>query len=82
MVYNCTKRFIVATRIVTIKDESGYITLQSLLKLTGVIHTGGMAKVFLNENVVLVNEEQENRRGRKLYPGDVVKVLNQVFEVK
>ncbi len=62
------------------KDEE-FITLQSLLKVTNIISTGGMAKAFLAEEVVLVNEEPENRRGRKLYPGDVVQVLNQNFKI-
>ena len=45
------------------KDEE-YITLGVLLKIAGVIDTGGQAKFFLSENVVLVNGEEENRRGQ------------------
>ena len=63
------------------KDEQ-YITLQSLLQVGGVISTGGMAKIFLLENEVLVNGEKEDRRGRKLYSGDKVQVLKQSFLVK
>ena len=60
------------------KDED-FITLGVLLKLAGIIDTGGQAKWFLNENAVLVNGEEENRRGRKLYHGDVIIVKNQSF---
>ena len=60
------------------KDEP-FITLGILLKITGVIDTGGQAKFFLSENTVLVNGEKENRRGRKLYHGDIVQVQNQTF---
>ena len=60
------------------KDEE-YITLGVLLKITGIIDTGGQAKYFLSENVVLVNEEEENRRGRKLYHGDKIQVQGQAF---
>ena len=60
------------------KDED-FITLGVLLKLAGIIDTGGQAKWFLNENAVLVNDEEENRRGRKLYHGDVIIVKNQSF---
>ena len=60
------------------KDES-FITLGILLKITGVIDTGGQAKFFLSENTVLVNGEEENRRGRKLYHGDSIQVQNQTF---
>ena len=60
------------------KDED-FITLGVLLKLAGIIDTGGQAKWFLGENAVLVNDEEENRRGRKLYHGDVIIVKNQSF---
>lgn len=51
-----------------------YITLGQLLKMTDLIQSGGMAKVFLQENKVLVNGEVEIRRGRKLKEGDVVEI--------
>ena len=60
------------------KDEE-YITLGVLLKIAGIIDTGGQAKYFLSENVVLVNGEEDNRRGRKLYHGDKVQVQGQTF---
>lgn len=48
------------------------ITLGQLLKEEAIIPTGGAAKWYLKENNVLVNGEPDNRRGRKLYPGDEV----------
>ena len=60
------------------KDEP-FITLGILLKIAGIIDTGGQAKFFLSENTALVNGEEENRRGRKLYHGDNVQVQNQTF---
>ena len=60
------------------KDEE-YITLGVLLKIAGIIDTGGQAKYFLSENVVLVNGEEDNRRGRILYHGDKIQVQGQVF---
>ena len=60
------------------KDED-FITLGVLLKLAGIIDTGGQAKWFLNENAVLVNGDEENRRGRKLYHGDEILVKNLSF---
>jgi S4 domain protein YaaA len=62
------------------KDES-FITLGVLLKITGIIDTGGQAKFFLAENAVLVNGEEENRRGRKLYHGDLIQVGKQAFSI-
>ena len=71
-----------AKKEIKIRDDEEYITLNVLLKLADIISTGGMAKIFLQENTVLVNGEEENRRGRKLYRGDVVEVDNKAFIVK
>lgn len=56
-----------------------YITLGQLLKMKDLISSGGEAKYFLSENVVLVNGSEDNRRGRKLYKNDIVKVLGKEF---
>lgn len=69
-------------KVIKLLPNEEYITLQSLLKVTNIIPTGGMAKMFLEENEVLVNGELENRRGRKLYPGDKVNVDNNMYIVK
>lgn len=57
---------------VAIHDE--FITLGQLLKITDCISTGGQAKPFLQEVPIHVNGEAENRRGRKLYEGDVIEI--------
>jgi len=54
--------------------ETPYITLGQLLKEESIISTGGQAKWYLRENTVNINDEPDNRRGRKLYPGDTVEV--------
>lgn len=53
---------------------SEFITLGQMLKEVGIIDTGGMAKWFLSEYEVLLNGEVENRRGKKLYNGDVITI--------
>lgn len=58
-----------------------YIKLEQFLKLADVVSTGGEAKLFLLTNEIFVNDEVENRRGRKLYKGDVVKVNNSLYQV-
>lgn len=69
-------------KTIKLHQNEEFITLQSLLKVTGIISTGGMVKVFLLENEVLVNGESENRRGRKLYDGDKIQVANKLFTIK
>lgn len=51
-----------------------YVTLGQMLKMTDAISSGGMSKWFLSENEVLVNNEVEVRRGRKLRDGDLVSI--------
>ena len=58
---------------IEIKDE--YITLGQFLKVADIIASGGEAKIFLNSNIILVNDEKDNRRGRKLHKGDKVSIL-------
>ena len=69
-------------KVIKLRQDEEYITLQSLLKLAAIIPTGGMIKVFLEDNVVLVNGERENRRGRKLYSGDEIQLPSGVFVIK
>lgn len=53
-----------------------HITLDALLKATGLASSGGEAKVFITEGRVQVNGEVETRRGRKLRAGDLVALGN------
>lgn len=64
-----------------IKITTDYITLGQLLKLASIIENGGEAKLFLASNVVYVNGEEDNRRGRKLYPGYTVIIGSNSFIV-
>lgn len=73
---------LMAIREVKLHDDEEYITLNVLLKIVDFIPTGGMAKIFLAENTVYVNGEKENRRGRKLYRGDIVKANKAEFLIK
>lgn len=56
------------------KLDTEFITLGQFLKLADVISSGGMAKWFLSEHDVFINGEQDQRRGRKLRPGDEVQI--------
>lgn len=57
-----------------IEINTDYITLGQFIKLANILESGGMVKAFLQEQGVLVNGEHEQRRGRKLYPNDIVEV--------
>lgn len=64
-----------------IKINTEFITLGQLLKIIGVISSGGAAKYFLAENEVFVNNELENRRGKKLYNSFIIKIMNQEYMI-
>lgn len=51
-----------------------HITLDALLKATGLAGSGGAAKVLIGSGGVRVNGTTETRRGRKLRDGDEVGV--------
>ncbi len=57
-----------------IQIDSDYIKLDSLLKLAGLVMSGGEAKLVIQDGLVKVNGDVEIRRGRKLYPGDCVEL--------
>lgn len=65
-----------------IKITTEYLELQQLLKIEDFISSGGQAKYFLAENKVYVNNELEARRGRKLYPNDIVKIFDKEFVIE
>lgn len=73
---------IVAEKVIELRQDEEYITLGVLLKIGRIIATGGEAKIYLSENTVLVNGEEENRRGRKLYHDDRIEIANDVFLIK
>lgn len=65
-----------------VKIVTEFITLGQLIKLLGLVESGAMVKVFVQEENILVNNEKETRRGRKLYPNDVVHLNNKEYIVK
>lgn len=48
------------------------IRLGQLLKLAGLVDSGGSAKQVLADGTVIVNGRPETRRGAQLKPGDVI----------
>ena len=57
------------------------IRLGELLKLAGVVGTGGEAKLLLASEEVRVNGEPETRRGRQLHAGDEVLVGDETLKI-
>ena len=64
---------------IKIRDE--VIKLGQALKLAGVVEDGVEAKYAIQDGLVQVNGEVDQRRGRKVYEGDVITFEDQEIKV-
>ena len=64
---------------IKIRDE--FIKLGQALKLAGVVEDGVEAKYAIQDGFVQVNGEVDQRRGRKIYEGDVITFEDQEIKV-
>ena len=65
-----------------IKINSEFITLGQLLKLLKIVSSGGEVKNYLQNHKITVNNNGENRRGRKLYPNDILEIESCKITIK
>ena len=56
----------------TVKINTEYITLGQLLKIVDIASSGGEAKILVKELDIKVDGVAEDRRGRKLYPDQII----------
>ena len=64
---------------VVISDD--FIKLGQLLKLSNMVSSGVEAKIVIQNGEVKVNGEIDTRRGKKIYPNDVVEYKGQQVTV-
>ncbi len=64
-----------------VEINTEFIKLDQLLKWAGVCISGAEAKELIQLNKVKVNNEIENRRGKKIRTGDIVEVLDKSIKV-
>ncbi len=65
-----------------IQIDTEYIKLDSFLKLSGLVVTGGQAKAAVQDGAVSVNGAVCLMRGKKLRDGDVVETAGRKFRVE
>lgn len=65
---------------ISVKEE--YIRLDSLLKLAGLVMTGGHAKNVIQSGLVKVNGEICLMRGKKMRSGDTAEYDNKGITVE
>lgn len=63
-------------------DEKKLIKLDQFLKFQNLVGSGGEAKILIQDGLVMVNDEVETRRGRKLVAGDRVTIERQTWTVE
>jgi len=66
----------------TVHITGEYIKLDSLLKYASLVSTGGEAKYLIQSGEVFVDKEVCTSRGKKIRPGDVVRMGENVILVK
>ncbi len=57
------------------------IRLGQLLKLANLVEDGAEAKDLIENGMVQVNGDIEDRRGRQLHPGDIVSAAGQTVRL-
>lgn len=65
-----------------IKITTECIKLGQLLKFGSIISSGSEEKEYLQTHKVLVNNQPENRRGRKLFAGDKIEIDSELFLIQ
>lgn len=61
--------------------DQEFIQLDQLLKLLNIASSGGEAHMMIEDGIVRLNGEQELRKRKKLYPGDVIDVMGSRIEI-
>ena len=64
-----------------LKIKEDYIKLDSALKFSALVQTGGIAKMVILDGLVKVNGNVCLQRGKKLYKGDKVEYDGEGFEI-
>lgn len=62
-------------------DGSEFIELHSLLKITGLVGSGGMAKNLIADGQVLVDDQQELRKRCKIRVGQIVEFAGEQIQI-
>lgn len=65
--------------IIQLKED--YIKLGQALKAAGLVDSGVVAKIVIQEGLVKVNGKVETQRGKKLIDGDIVDYDNEKIKI-
>lgn len=63
-------------------DGHEFIELHNLLKITGLVGSGGMAKNLIGDGQVMVDGEVELRKRKKIRAGEMVEFAGEQIKVE
>lgn len=62
----------------TVEITTEFITMDKLLKFSGVADTGGQAFLMVEDGVVRLNGQLVTEKRKKVHPSDVVNIDDQI----
>ncbi|NMP32538.1 RNA-binding S4 domain-containing protein [Thalassotalea sp. M1531] len=70
------------TDVYLVEIDQQPIELYKLLKIADLVSGGGEAKIVISEGYVLLNNEVEFQKRKKVYDGDYIQFGDNIIEVK
>ncbi len=64
-----------------VKLEKSPTELNKILKFEGLASSGAEAKMFIADGQVMVNNEIEKRKRRKIVSGDIINFADQILNI-
>ncbi|MBT3175683.1 MAG: RNA-binding S4 domain-containing protein [Desulfobacula sp.] len=58
------------------------VELYKILKFENIASSGGEAKFIIADGLVEVNGSIETQKRKKIYPGDMIKINDQILEIQ
>lgn len=58
--------------------DTEYISMDKLLKFAGIADTGGQAFMMIEDGIISLNGQVVSEKRKKVRPGDVVNIDNQL----
>lgn len=62
----------------TVAIITEFITMDKLLKFSGIADTGGQAFLMVEDGIVKLNGKLVTEKRKKVFPGDVVNIEDQI----
>ena len=68
--------------IIKLREKDEFIKLGQVLKATGLVESGVIAKLVIQDGMVLVNGKVETQRGKKLYGGEIISFEGEEIKIE